>query len=315
MISELTEITESPEAGSFRGWIFYDDSCSSCRHLALRFENFFAARGFHFEPLQREWVQQRLTPRSTFPRKCAYDQHMRSLRGADAVILLARPIWWSAPRLACRLSSSINPHRLYPLSRRTDLPGEVTAASSFVSRTRLGSLQSFRLFAVAPTIPAAWASCAHAFALFFGAKADSGTPYGSKRSFPSDFAYLLRPGMGQPVPLTGIGRACSVTALRNTRCPLTRMLLGSSCFSSSRDIIEPLAPLYRNVAWQLLHSFPSKPDGAGGLARRPPPIITLPSAPPQSANYGGQRWNPPSTTWPYGWVAVRHASRGIAWRL
>jgi hypothetical protein len=53
-------MTESAEAAAFRGWIFYDADCRSCRDLALRFEEFFAARGFHFEPLQHEWVQRRL---------------------------------------------------------------------------------------------------------------------------------------------------------------------------------------------------------------------------------------------------------------
>jgi hypothetical protein len=60
MISELTEMTESAEAVAFRGSIFYDAHCRSCQDLALRFENFFAARGFRFEPLQHEWVQRRL---------------------------------------------------------------------------------------------------------------------------------------------------------------------------------------------------------------------------------------------------------------
>ena len=62
MISELTETTESAEAAPFRGWIFYDRDCGFCRELALRFENVFAKRGFHFEPLQHEWVQRRLNP-------------------------------------------------------------------------------------------------------------------------------------------------------------------------------------------------------------------------------------------------------------
>jgi alginate O-acetyltransferase complex protein AlgI len=127
MISELTEMTESrevvpPKSAAFqtalrlrpdrsavckpplldvpfRGWIFYDRACGFCSELALRFENVFAKRGFQFEPLQQKWVQERLN----LTRAEALEE-MRVListgevfGGADAVIFLARQIWWAAP--------------------------------------------------------------------------------------------------------------------------------------------------------------------------------------------------------------------------
>src|SRR6202030_1626068 len=99
MISELTEITEHPETVPFRGWIFFDQDCGFCRELALRFENILSRRGFRFEPLQQEWAQRRLK----MTREKAREE-MRVLTvdgellgGADAVIFLAREIWWAAP--------------------------------------------------------------------------------------------------------------------------------------------------------------------------------------------------------------------------
>src|SRR3982751_4254002 len=98
MISELTEMTERAEPVAFRGWIFFDQDCSFCRDLALNFEVISARRGFHFEPLQQAWVRERLnlTPEQAL-------EEMRVLRadgqvfgGADAVIFLARQLWWAA---------------------------------------------------------------------------------------------------------------------------------------------------------------------------------------------------------------------------
>jgi hypothetical protein len=45
---------------SFRGWILYDDACSACTSSAKRFERLFRQRGFHFIPLQTEWVTRQL---------------------------------------------------------------------------------------------------------------------------------------------------------------------------------------------------------------------------------------------------------------
>jgi len=99
MCSELTEITESPESAPLRGWIFYDASCSSCRELARRFQGVLAARGFTFEPLQRQWVRRRLnlTEEEALEEMRVLTSQGEVFGGADAVILLARQIWWAAP--------------------------------------------------------------------------------------------------------------------------------------------------------------------------------------------------------------------------
>src|SRR6476469_1340802 len=99
MISELTEMTEAAEADPPGGWIFFDQDCSSCRDLAFRFEVVFAKRGFHFEPLQQSWVQRRLhlTPDEALAEMRVLTSAGEVFGGADAVIFLARHLWWAAP--------------------------------------------------------------------------------------------------------------------------------------------------------------------------------------------------------------------------
>jgi predicted DCC family thiol-disulfide oxidoreductase YuxK len=75
-----------------RGSILYDADCRMCRNMMRRFEKTFASRGFLFAPLQLE-----LNPgeRPTEMRVRAADG--RSFGGADAVLFLARFVWWGRP--------------------------------------------------------------------------------------------------------------------------------------------------------------------------------------------------------------------------
>src|SRR5215203_7519355 len=99
MISEMTEITEIPEAVPFRGWIFFDRDCSSCRDLALRLDRVFAKRGLYFEPLQSSWVQTRLnlTAAEALEEMRVLTAEGEVFGGAVAVVFLARQVWWGVP--------------------------------------------------------------------------------------------------------------------------------------------------------------------------------------------------------------------------
>lgn len=68
-----------------RGWIFYDANCAFCTATANRFRRTLARRGF------------RLVPSGLWPelRLLTLDGH--TLGGADAVLDLARRIWWARP--------------------------------------------------------------------------------------------------------------------------------------------------------------------------------------------------------------------------
>ena len=87
---------------SFRGWILYDGACASCSASARRFDRIFRRRGFFFLPLQTEWVMQRLGLEAGAPLE---EMHVltnegQDIAGADAVIFLARQIWWARPVVA-----------------------------------------------------------------------------------------------------------------------------------------------------------------------------------------------------------------------
>ena len=140
MISELTEITESAEAVPFRGWIFYDRACSFCRELALRFENVFAKRGFRFEPIQQEWVEQRLnlTRDEALEEMRVLTANSEVFGGADAVVYLSRQLWWGAPlAFLARLSfvrAALHRSYCWVAAHRTCAVNH-TATASFPART------------------------------------------------------------------------------------------------------------------------------------------------------------------------------------
>src|SRR5206468_746215 len=87
---------------SFRGWILYNGACGACTSSAKRFEQLFRRRGFHFLPLQTEWVTQRLRlgPGALLKEMHVLTRDDRDLAGVDAVIFLARQVWWAWPVIA-----------------------------------------------------------------------------------------------------------------------------------------------------------------------------------------------------------------------
>lgn len=114
-ISEITEIKEwrssqrarrrhaplarHPDKGAARGWILYDADCRFCTATAKLFDRIFRRRGFHFLPLRTPWVQERLglTAGAQLAEMRVLTPTGGDLGGADAVIFLARQIWWAWP--------------------------------------------------------------------------------------------------------------------------------------------------------------------------------------------------------------------------
>lgn len=84
-----------------RGWILYDGDCGFCTRWAWRLARIgrVGSRGFHLAPLQAAWVRQRL--------HMAEPDLLHEMRvltaddtlygGADAVVFLARQVWWTRP--------------------------------------------------------------------------------------------------------------------------------------------------------------------------------------------------------------------------
>src|SRR5947208_14703347 len=92
-------VASAPRADSLSGCILYDGDCSSCTASARRFDRIFRCRGFLFLPLQTNWVMKRLglEPGMPLEEMRVLTNAGRDIGDADAVIFLARQIWWACP--------------------------------------------------------------------------------------------------------------------------------------------------------------------------------------------------------------------------
>lgn len=328
MISELTEITESTEAAPSGGWIFFDEDCGFCRDLALRFGPAFANRGFRFEPLQQKWVQKRLN--------LAPDQALAEMRvltsggeifgGADAVIFLARQLWWAAPLASVVRFASIHAlldraHRWVAAHRgcAPTLGGTRFCASEFAANAaprRLGRgearpsepgwlalvlLPSLAL-GTKPFLPA-WAFMwAVAFAIFFGCKwltlglamnrsarvcPFRGTAY--LFAWPGmDAARFLSPDLAPSVPLS--------TLFRNAALALAKILLGAFLlFAIARQTRDPIFAGWVGMTGMILMLhfglFALLSLGWRALRVDAAPIMDAPLRSTSVAEFWGRRWN------------------------
>ena len=96
MNTELTKITGINE---IKGWILYDGECPFCQRWVARVENLFTKRGFDFAPLQAPWVSECLGPDvvGTLTEMRVFTMDGRLFGGADAILFLARRVWWAWP--------------------------------------------------------------------------------------------------------------------------------------------------------------------------------------------------------------------------
>ena len=81
------------------GWIFYDAACPMCSQWAHHFQRILTRRGFRILPLQSPEASQRLHLNGP---ALLHEMHLlladgRHLGGADAIVELARHIWWAWP--------------------------------------------------------------------------------------------------------------------------------------------------------------------------------------------------------------------------
>jgi len=309
MISELTEMTEPAEATPFRGWIFYDRDCNLCRELALRFENAFAKRGFHFEPLQHEWVQRRLN--------LTRDEALEEMRvlttagkvfgGADAVIYLARQVWWGAPlaflaRLPFvharldRLYRWVAAHRTCALNH--------AATPSLPARTRWIPLAILPLVALCtkPFLSAWIFMWLMAGAIFFGCKwltlGNAIQRFG--RACPLRIAaYLFAwPGMDAARFLSpDLEPRCSGSAMMKSAALATiRISLGALLiFAIAWRVAEPLLVGWIGMVGMILMLhfglFELVSIGWRALRVDAPPIMNRPLRSTSVSDFWGRRWN------------------------
>jgi predicted DCC family thiol-disulfide oxidoreductase YuxK len=102
MISLSSEMTDTKGRHASRGWVFFDRDCSVCTSLARRFRRPLETRGYGLAALQDPRVQALLA--------LPLEDLLREMRvatadgkiycGADAIVYLARQIWWAWPLYA-----------------------------------------------------------------------------------------------------------------------------------------------------------------------------------------------------------------------
>ena len=98
MISLASELTDS-KGRHARGWLFFDAECAFCTRLARWLAPIVEGRGLALAPLQDQRVAALL---GLPPEKLLLEMKFllsdgRQYGGADAVVALAREIWWAQP--------------------------------------------------------------------------------------------------------------------------------------------------------------------------------------------------------------------------
>ncbi len=102
MISLSSEITDTKGRHAARGWVCFDRDCSVCTSLARRFRRTLETRGFGLAALQDPRVQALLAlPTEDLLREMRVATGGGEIYGGvDAIVFLARQIWWAWPLYA-----------------------------------------------------------------------------------------------------------------------------------------------------------------------------------------------------------------------
>jgi predicted DCC family thiol-disulfide oxidoreductase YuxK len=100
MISLASEYTDG-KGRHAEGWLFFDAECAFCTRFAMWLAPRLARRGFAVAPLQDPRVAALLgMPREELLRELRFLLSDGSqYGGADAVLAVARHIWWARPLL------------------------------------------------------------------------------------------------------------------------------------------------------------------------------------------------------------------------
>jgi predicted DCC family thiol-disulfide oxidoreductase YuxK len=102
MISLSSEMTDTKGRHAPRGWVFFDRDCSVCTSLARRFRRPLGTRGFGLAALQDPRVQALLAlpPEDLLREMSVATAEGGIYGGAEAIVFLARQIWWAWPLYA-----------------------------------------------------------------------------------------------------------------------------------------------------------------------------------------------------------------------
>lgn len=102
MISLSSEMTDMKGKHALRGWVFFDRDCSVCTSLARRFRRPLESRGYGLAALQDPRVQALLAlpPEDLLKEMRVATSEGKIYGGAEAIVYLARQIWWASPLYA-----------------------------------------------------------------------------------------------------------------------------------------------------------------------------------------------------------------------
>jgi predicted DCC family thiol-disulfide oxidoreductase YuxK len=98
MISLSSELTDG-KGRHARGWLFFDAQCGFCTRIARRLARPLGRRGIALAPLQDLRVASLLglAPEELLREIRFLDAQGKQYGGGDAVVALAREIWWARP--------------------------------------------------------------------------------------------------------------------------------------------------------------------------------------------------------------------------
>jgi predicted DCC family thiol-disulfide oxidoreductase YuxK len=111
MISLITEMTDSKGRKARVGWVFFDGDCAFCMSIARRLRPMLEPRGFGIATLQDPRVREQLSlpERELLAELRVLAHDGRQFGGADAIIYLARQVWWAWPLWALAQVPGIRP--------------------------------------------------------------------------------------------------------------------------------------------------------------------------------------------------------------
>jgi predicted DCC family thiol-disulfide oxidoreductase YuxK len=99
MISLSSEITDSKGRRARHGWLFFDSNCAFCTSISRWASRVLGPRGYGVAPLQDPRVQGLLAlpPDQLLSEMRVLTSDGRQIGGADALVFLAREVWWAWP--------------------------------------------------------------------------------------------------------------------------------------------------------------------------------------------------------------------------
>ena len=102
MISLSSEMTDRKARRARSGWVFFDAHCGFCTALAWRFRGVLEPRGYALAALQDPRVRELLAlPAGQLLLEMrVLTADGKQFGGADAMVYLARQVWWAWPLYA-----------------------------------------------------------------------------------------------------------------------------------------------------------------------------------------------------------------------